>query len=274
MEGRDLNEQQVKKALLKLSEKYLLGDIEKDEYESLKAKLESALSLMRLRETLQRGEMSLDEYEAVVTELERKTEGVEEVVAELLREEAPQPQPRPEEVAVEAQPQPPAPAAAVVGEEQSAPPVLQPRPQEVVPETAGEALEVKGLLDVVQDMLSQLEDLELKRKKLRDLLVKGDISEDTFVDLYQDLRGLREELIRSLEEKRSELEEELVESKKAIREMERELEVLRAKAALGQISDIEYETRREKIEEDLSRLRANMETVQKALSIMGEGERE
>ncbi len=269
MEGSDLDEQQVKKALLKLSEKYLLGDIEKDEYESLKAKLESALSLIRLRENLERGEIGLDEYEAVAAELERKTEGVGDVVAELLREEVTQPRPAPKPVA-EA-PSAEAPAPTPVGMD------VQPRVVEAPPETPREGVpegEVKGLLDVVQDMLSQLEDLDFKRKKLRDLLVKGEISDDTFVDLYQDLRSLREELIKKLEEKRSELEEELVESKKAIREMERELEVLRAKAALGQISDIEYETRREKIEESLTRLRANMETVQKALSIMGVGEGE
>ncbi len=270
MEGSNLNEQQVKKALLKLSEKYLLGDIEKDEYESLKAKLESALSLIRLRETLERGEIGVDEYEAVAAELERKIEGVEEVVADLLREEAPQPPPQPTVEVPRAGP--PARAPSRIETQPSVPqPVEAPPeiPKEEVPEE-----EVKGLLDVVQDMLSQLEDLEFKRKKLRDLLVKGEISDDTFVDLYQDLRSLREELIKKLEEKRSELEEELVESKKAIREMERELEVLRAKAALGQISDIEYETRREKIEESLTRLRANMETVQKALSIMGVGEGE
>ena len=267
MEGTNLDEQQVKKALLKLSEKYLLGDIEKDEYESLKAKLESALSLIRLRENLERGEIGLDEYEAVAAELERKTEGVGDVVAELLREETSQPTPRPITEAPSAEPPAPSPVEIEV----------QPRAVEAQPKAPGEGVpeeEVKGLLDVVQDMLSQLEDLDFMRRKLRDLLVKGEISDDTFVDLYQDLRSLREELIKKLEEKRSELEEELVESKKAIREMERELEVLRAKAALGQISDIEYETRREKIEENLTRLRANMETVQKALSIMGVGEGE
>ncbi len=267
MEGSDLDEQQVKKALLKLSEKYLLGDIEKDEYESLKAKLESALSLIRLRENLERGEIGLDEYEAVAAELEKKTEGVEDVVAELLREETAQPTPKPIAEAPSAESPAPIPVRVDV----------QPRGIAAPPEAPGKGVpeeEVKGLLEVVQDMLSQLEDLDFKRKKLRDLLVKGEISDDTFVDLYQDLRSLREELIKRLEEKRSELEEELVESKKAIREMERELEVLRAKAALGQISDIEYETRREKIEESLTRLRANMETVQKALSIMGVGEGE
>ena len=269
MEGTDLDEQQVKKALLKLSEKYLLGDIEKDEYESLKAKLESALSLIRLRENLERGEIGLDEYEAVAADLERKTEGVGDVVAELLREEVTQPRPASKPVAEAPSAESPAPTS--VGMD------VQPRVVEASPETPREGVpeeEVRELLDVVQDMLSQLEDLDFKRKKLRDLLVKGEISDDTFVDLYQDLRSLREELIKKLEEKRSELEEELVESKKAIREMERELEVLRAKAALGQISDIEYETRREKIEENLTRLRANMETVQKALSIMGVGEGE
>ncbi len=268
MEFPGLDEQQVKRALLKLSEKYLLGEVEKDEYEQLKVKLESALSLIRLRESLRKGEISEEEYKTVAGDLESRAEDVESVVYSLLAEET-APLPPKEKPA----PEVPAPETPPTAVEPEMPAEERPSAEPSPPAAEGIS-EVSDLLEPVQDMLRQLEDLENKREKLKELFVKGEISDDTFVDLFLDLIRLKEELVSRLEEKRSELEDELMGSKRAMRDLEKELEVLRAKAALGQITEIEYDVKREKIETELSRLRANIDTLQKALSIIGEGQRE
>jgi len=269
MEFSGLDEQQVKRALLKLSEKYLLGEVEKDEYEQLKVKLESALTLVRLRESLRRGEISEEEYETMAGDLESRAGDVESVVYNLLAEEA-APSPPKEEPVPEA-PAPETPQTVAKPEEplEGRAPIEPSLPPEE--EIVEEGAEVPNLLKPVQDMLRQLEDLEDKRARLKELFVKGEISDDTFVDLFLDLRRLKEELVSKLEEKKSELEDELMESKRAMRDLEKELEVLRAKVALGQITEIEYDVKREKIESELSRLKSDIETLQKALSIIEEG---
>jgi len=257
------SEKELREMLLKLDEDYLLGRITKREYDEKKAKVEAALQLVKLDEKMEKGEISREEYErerAKLVELARGVMTIRESVGE--RGEAVLP-PKPEIKAAEspAPPERPEIAAPGVG--------AIPGPEVVRPiQKVSEEKVAVELGAEVDELLRQLDSLEDKRKRLRELFKRGDISDETFVSIFLDYKKRYEEVIRRLKGMRRDIERRMAEALEELEKLEDELEFLKARAFLGEIDQAEFESKRAEILRRKGELKSELSTLEKAISAL------
>ncbi len=247
-------ESELRNLLLKLDEDYLLGRITKKEYDTKKGKIEAALKLLRLEADFREGKISEEDYNSRQAALMGQIGDLSEIIPKPAapaegRVPGGLPSPEGEIEAAEAAPTP-----------LPAPPREAPRPP--APERAEE------IPSTLEGLVKELENLDAKRKKLSDLFRSGEISDETFVNMFLEYKSRREELVGRLKSVEGEVEERLSDLLSELEEIEGRLELLKARAALGEIDRPSYERergrmedRRREVEEELSLLRKALDRI-------------
>jgi len=137
---------------------------------------------------------------------------------------------------------------------------------------SGEAVveeEAAPLAKEVRKIVSKIKEVKGKREKLRDLLVNKEISEKTFNKLDSEYEEKEKSLTSELAEKKEELESRISEIEEELEKVRLQLEELRARLALEEISGSEYDSKKLDLEEKEKRLSNEMISLKEALELLG-----
>ncbi len=134
---------------------------------------------------------------------------------------------------------------------------------EVVPEE-----EIAPLAQEVREIVSKIKEIKGKREKLRDLLVNKEISEKTFNKLDSEYEEKEKDLTSKLSEKKEDLESRISEIEEELEEVRLQLEELRARLALEEISSSEYDAKRRFLEKREKTLSSEIISLKGALELL------
>ncbi|HIE23826.1 MAG TPA: hypothetical protein EYP68_06320 [Candidatus Korarchaeota archaeon] len=128
--------------------------------------------------------------------------------------------------------------------------------------------EVAPLAKEVKEIVSKIKEVKKKREKLRDLLVNKEISEKTFNKLDLEYEEKEKNLTNELSEKKEELESRISEIEKELEKVRLQLEELRARLALEEISGSEYDAKKSTLEKKEKSLSSEMISLKEALELL------
>jgi len=132
-----------------------------------------------------------------------------------------------------------------------------------------EEVEVAPLAEEVMKIVTKIREVKEKRDKLRDLLVNKEISEKTFNKLDLEYEEKEKNLTTELSEKKEEVERRISEIEGELEKVRLQLEELRARLALEEISGSEYDSRKSELEKKEKRLSSEMMSLKEALELLG-----
>ncbi len=137
----------------------------------------------------------------------------------------------------------------------TAAPTYQPKPETPPP---------PPLYTNIQKIVSELEIVKSKRRKLSDLLLNKEISEKTFNKIDNELESEEKKLEEKLKSLKSEIEERIEKLSSELEELKLQLEEALARWRIGDITEDEYNRKKSELEARKNTVENELETLKKA----------